>query len=210
MRKKINEMKVNKNHKVRVYADGKRLKDMYQYKTGFGVFIYKVKKFFIQLFRISITLGFIILVAYIYREFNPKIVPEVQTQTIIDSSLEDKIEKMKWSLVKDIFDKERAGHIEDDGLITFDPNPKRPSVEIPSIGGCQFKVTTMQEKYLKYFGDKLTRKEAVIMSLDDDKCQAVMYHTIFKEQEGWRNWFTTCTKKVACEARLATIRELEK
>ena len=202
---------INKNHKVRMYYNGVRQKDIYPHLTDWEVFKLKVKKFFISLFRTIVWVGMIAIICLVFREVYPRVVSVPgETQTIIDSSLEDKIEQLKWNLVKDVFDKERDGHVEDDGLITFDPNPKNPKVEIPSIGGCQFKVPTMQEKYLKYYGDQLTRKEAILVSLDDNKCQDIMYNVIFKEKEGWRNWYTTCTKKVDCVERINRIKDLEK
>lgn len=210
MKRKTSDIKFNRNHKVKVSINGERQKDMFQYMTSWQSFVYRVKSFFRNLFIGIILVSIIGLIVYVSRIVYPVTVYEIKKEVVQDKSLENKISELENKLVEDIFIKESGGNTEDDALITFDPNPKDSRIEKASVGGCQFKIPTMQEQYIKYYGVQLTRKEAVMIALDDMKCKEVMHKTIFAEQYGWQKWYTTCTQKIDCKARLAVISELKK
>lgn len=187
---------------VKYYYMGKR------FNTPWQVFVEKVKRF-LGLCVIGIVVaGVIVSIALIGRAINPKIIYEVKEKEVVLDNLASKIDQLKGELIKDIYDNERAGRTEEDALITWDPNPNHKSVEIASIGSCQWKIPTLQESYLKHYSITLTRKEAVLLALDDEKCKEVMTKVIFNEENGWRKWFNSGVKVKASE-RLAIIKSLE-
>lgn len=187
---------------VKYYYMGKR------FNTPWQVFIEKVKRFLGLCAVILITTGIVIGIGLLGRALNPKIIYEVKEKEVVLDNLAGKIDQLKGELIKDIFDNERAGHSEEDALITWDPNPNHKSVEIASVGSCQWKIPTLQESYLKHYGETLTRKAAILIALDDEKCKEVMTKVIFTEENGWRKWFNSGVKVKAAE-RLAVIKSLE-
>lgn len=187
---------------VKYYYMGKR------FNTPLQVFVERVKRF-LGLCVIGIVVaGVIVAIALVGREINPKIIYEVKEKEVVLDNLAGKIDQLKGELIKDIYDIERGGKTEDDALITWDPNPNHKSVEIASIGSCQWKIPTLQESYLKHYGETLTRKQAVLIALDDEKCKEVMTKVIFGEENGWKKWFNSGVKVKASE-RLAVIKSLE-
>lgn len=163
-----------------------------------------------KIIRFILSLGLIVLViiaiAFLSREIAPKIV--YQEKEVILDNLTEKVNQLKGELIRDIFNIERGGHSEDDGLITFDPHPINKRVQVASIGNCQFKVATLQYYKQKLDGATLTGKEALLLALDDEKCKELMSKIIFTEEDGWRNWFNSGVK-VNAKARLQVIKQLE-
>lgn len=180
-----------------------------RFNTPWQILVERVKRFLgLCLISVIIT-GVVIVIAVIGRLVNPKIIYQPQVKEVVLDNLSSKIDQLKGELIKDIFDNERAGNSEEDALVTWDPDPKRPSVEVASIGSCQWKIPTLQESYLKHYGEQLTRKGAILIALDDEKCKEVMTKVIFGEENGWRKWFNSGVK-VKAQQRLEVIRELEK
>lgn len=195
--------------KIKLFYMGKRLKDIYPHATKWQIFKYKVRKFFEKLFIGIITISVLIGIFKAGGYLKPEIVYKSVKEEVILDNLTAKINELKGELIKDIFDNERAGHSESDALITWDPNPNHKSVEIASVGNCQWKIPTLQESYLKYYGVQLTRKAAIMIALDDDDCKELMTKVIFSEENGWKKWYNSGVK-VKALARLEVIRELEK
>ena len=188
---------------------GKRLKDIYPHATRMQVIKYRLRKF---LEKLVIGIVLVWMIVWIFEAgsyLKPEIVYKSVKEEVILDNLTVKINQLKGELIKDIFDNERAGHSEEDALITWDSNPNHKSVEIASVGNCQWKIPTLQESYLKYHGVQLTRKAAIIIALDDGKCKELMTKVIFSEENGWKKWYNSGVK-VKASARLEVIRELEK
>jgi hypothetical protein len=179
-----------------------------RFDTPWQVLMAKVKKFF-RLVLVGLVVGAIIIgIGYIGNKMYPTVKYQVVEKEVVLDNLTAKVDELKASLIKDIFDVERAGHIESDGLITWDPNPNRKSVQIASIGLCQFKVSTVQYYMTKLHQQTLTGKEAVLLALDEEKCKQLMNDVIFTEKDGWKNWLNSGIK-VNAASRLAIIRELQ-
>lgn len=177
--------------------------------TPFQVFKEKVTRIFKMTVWGIVVCGILVGVGMLARIISPKVIYQVKEKEVVLDNLAGKIDQLKGELILDIFDNERAGHTEEDALITWDPNPKHKKVEIASIGNCQFKIPTLQESYLKYYGEELTRKEALLLALDDEKCKELMTKVIFGEENGWQKWYNSGLK-VNAKGRLEIIRELEK
>lgn len=131
---------------------------------------------------------------------------QVEKEVILDN-LKGKVNQLKGELIKSIWDNERGGHVEADGLITFDPNPKNKNVQIASIGTCQFKQSTVQYYYKTLYGKELNGKQANDIAFSDEKCKELMTDIVFKVKDGHEEWYNTC-KKVDCDGQLKVINTL--
>lgn len=125
-------------------------------------------------------------------------------------NLTPKIEKLKGEVLDTIRDCERAGHTEDDGLITFDPHKTNKKVEIPSIGEYQFKVPTVQYYYKALYGKDITRKEAVLIALDSTKARELASSVIFDSKSGTGDWINCGENNKDVQRKLLVIKELQK
>ncbi len=187
---------------TKYYYMGKR------FNTPWQVLMAKVKHI-IYLIVIGLVIFTIFFgVGYIGSKMFPTVKYEQIEKEVVLDNLTAKVDELKASLIKDIFDIERAGHKESDGLITWDPNPNHKSVQIASIGSCQFKVSTIQYYMTKLHQKTLSGKDAILLALDDEKCKQLMNDVIFTEKDGWKNWLNSGIK-VNAQARLAIIRELQ-
>lgn len=160
-----------------------------------------MKKVFIIIILLGITylLGAKISSKVIYRQ--------VEKEVILDN-LTAKINELKGKLVSDLKQCESGGVSEDRALIVFDPHPTNKKVQIPSIGNYQFKVSTVQFYYNKFYSQVLTNKESVLIALDDEKAGKLASDIIFRDG-ALGNWYN-CSKKMGLENQLKIIRELEK
>ena len=194
----------NKRVKVTDYTrKGKKTTYMYMHLTGWQVFMLKVKKFFKRLFWTIVILGIIAGVFELGRYLYPAKV--YTTQEIIKEvdNLSGKIEELKNSLVLDIQKCESKGYKETDGIIVFDSNNQA------SIGTFQYQRKTVMYYNKTLYNKVITPKEAILISLDDQKAKELTTDIIFKDSKGWRNWYN-CGVKVGAEGRLATINQLQK
>lgn len=140
--------------------------------------------------------------------FNKEIVyKQVEKEVVLDNLI-GKINQLKGEIINDIFMSENGGNKEDDVLITYDPNPRNKKVQIASVGNCQFKLSTIQYYEKQLYNKDLTRKEALMIAISDEKCKELMTDIIFKYKDGWQEWYNS-GKKINASDRLSIIRELE-
>lgn len=135
---------------------------------------------------------------------------QVEKEVVLDN-LTGKINQLKGELIQSMFDVERGGHTEEDGIVTFDPNIKNgkinPKVAIGSFGDCQFKQSTVKYYVQKLDGKTITGKQANDIAFSDEKCKELMTRIVFTYPEGHEEWYNTC-KKVDCDGKLKVIRTL--
>lgn len=198
--------------KTRVYHNGKRLKDFYTGYTWFQIFVYKLKIFM----RVASLLGFAVAIVWIgyniYTNPQPPIY-KAQADEMVVEKFQNNISEMKDEVVNTIYDCERSGKVEEDGLITFDPlvsNPKKTAPKnIASLGTLQLKQTTVIGYYKSLYGKDITMKEAALIALDDEKAKALTRDIIFQTEGGWANW-ENCGIKHGIKAKVGIIKQLEK
>ena len=162
----------------------------------------KLYKFILLI--IVVGIGFYFIGAKLNKEI---VYRQVEKEVILDN-LTGKINQLKGELIKSIWDNERGGHTEADGLITWDPNPKNKKVQIASLGTCQFKQSTVQYYEKTLYNKVVNGKEANDIAFSDEKCKELMTDIVFKVKEGHEEWYNTC-KKVDCDGQLKVIKELE-
>ena len=93
-------------------------------------------------------------------------------------------------------------------LITFDPSPTNKKVQVASLGVLQFKVSTVQFYYNKFYGKTITNKEAVLIALDDAKASELASEVVFRDG-ALNNWFN-CSKAHNLQSKLDIINSLLK
>lgn len=183
---------------------GKRMKDVYPYATRFQVIKWKIRMFFRKLFIVSIAIVSLVGALFIGKTFYPNTTYAVQEKLVMVDSLDRKIDELKNNLIDDLVSCESAGHKEDDGIIIFDSNNKA------SIGQLQFQITTVQHYMKVIHGETITRKEAVLIALDEKKARALAGEIIFGgDSKGLGNWFN-CTNKKDLDTQLSIIKKLQK
>lgn len=120
-----------------------------------------------------------------------------------DVKFKEKIEFLKDDVIEQLRKCESAGHKESDGIIIFDSNEKA------SIGTLQFQVNTVihYEKILN--GRDITKKEAVLIALDNKKAGDLAKKIIFEtKNKAGKDW-VNCAKKHNLDAQVDLIKKLE-
>ena len=169
-----------------------------------------------------IMLGLVIIAGlFIYQQVQGPKVIEKEVQVVVEKnigvSLENKVEELKQNLMDDLREKEVGSLGPDDLIIVFDPTRKNLSscqkvggvkLYCYSFGPYNFKITTMQHYYKKFYGEDLTQHQALEYALDEELSREVAYKVIFEEVGGIWNWENSANK-INAKARIEIIRELE-
>jgi hypothetical protein len=189
---------------VKLFFNGKRLKDVYVGASKWQVFKYKIRKLFRKLIIGSVSLGVIYCSILIGAEFYPKTVYTAsEVQTVEVDNLSGKIAQIKAEAVEGIKKCESAGHSEDDGIIIFDSN------NVPSIGQFQYQRKTVQHYYNVLYGKKITAKEAAMIALDTEKATELTSDIIFKTKGGGLNDWVICSQRTGLANTIAIVKKLE-
>lgn len=132
---------------------------------------------------------------------------QVEKEVILDN-LTGKVNQLKGELVKELRQCESQGYKESDGLVTWDPNPKNKKVQIASFGLYQFKVSTVQFYYKKFYNKDVTGLEAIQIALSEEKSGELASEVIFRDG-ALGNWYN-CTKAKGLQSKLDVINTLLK
>ncbi len=193
---------------LKVFWNGKRLKDIYPHATRFQVLKYKTKRVARKIFLLSAFFTILYTAFFLGSKLNPAtIYTKAEVIREIDS-LSTKIEQLKEEVLDLVKQGESQNKDEDYALITFDPHKTNNKVEIASVGSYQYKIPTVIFYYKKLYNQDITRKQAVLIALDDNKARSLTKDIIFKEN-GVRNWFNT-KNKYNLEDKIAVINKLTK
>ncbi len=132
----------------------------------------------------------------------PHIKERIVERQIINDTLAEKVTEVQNKIVADIKTGESHSLPESAGLIVFDTN------HVASIGNFQFQVKTIQHYYKKFYGQNISQKEAILIALDDTKSTQLAHDILFKEKNGWSNWYNT-SKKYNIESRLNLLASIQ-
>lgn len=125
---------------VKVTINGRRQSPIDLKRTWFGRLVYKTKMFLKAVLFWSVVIGSIFLAV---RIFFPKVEYSIVEKEIVIDNLSEKINELKGELMDTLKKSESVGVTDCSSLITFDPHPTKKSVEVPSLGCYQFKVSTV-------------------------------------------------------------------
>lgn len=175
--------------KQKVFYMGQRLKDIYPYATKWEVIKFKVRKF-LEKVLLVIVIGLVIagIVQY-FRVMYPTTIYNVRETKVEVDNLTGKIEDLKSDVLDSLKSCESQGAKESDGLIVFDSNKKA------SIGLYQFQVLTVVHYYKTLYGKDITKKEAIVIALDEKLSRQLANDIIFQDSKGVDNWFNCKNKK---------------
>ncbi len=136
-------------------------------------------------------------------------------QEVKSITLEESIEKIKVrTLHKLSAECETKGVKEPDSIVIFDSN------NLPSFGKYMWQTDSMQRYVLKWYGKKITRKEAILIALGEGSIdlEEVTRKTLFDEpasqvngrwRGGWANWYN-CANKLDLKKEIEIINQLGK
>lgn len=113
-----------------------------------------------------------------------------------------KIRNIKQDVIQQLKQCETSLMTEDDAPIIFDTNKKA------SIGLFQFQITTVIMYYKKFYGRELTKKEAVILALDESRSSELVEHILFETEKGYENWLN-CSRKNDLVGQIKVIKRLD-
>lgn len=185
--------------KTKVMYQGRNKRGMYIAHTRLQIFVYRLKK----VIRIAILCLAIYGIYTGYRYVTAPVNYTAEAKVVTIDNLTVKIDELKHNVVTGIQHCESQGHDEDEGIIIFDTNNKA------SVGTLQFQKSTVVSYYKKFYGKDITPKNAVIIALDNQQAEQLAYDIVFKEKDGWKNWYN-CGRKTNVEGQLAIINNLEK
>lgn len=186
---------------MKVYLNGKRLRDVYPHATRWQVFKYKVRKFFVKVVQVAFVIGSLYVAGAVGATFFPNTV--YATKEVHVDVLPEKIDGLKDDVVARLMQCESGGYDEDDGIIIFDTN------KVASIGQAQFQAKTVVYYYKKLYGKEITTKQAVEIALDKSKAADLAKDVIFTVDGGVDNWYN-CAKKLGLHSEIAVIKKLSK
>ncbi len=179
--------------KIKVFFNGKPMRDVYPHATRFQVFKYRVRVFFRKLVINTTIAAIFISVGYL---------AHTDTTHFVQAEAQDTLSEKTLELENELLDTLTACENKANTPIVFDSNAKA------SVGNFQFQVATVQHFYQTLYNKKITQKEAVLIALDDEKARALAHDVIFKTDKGLSNWYN-CTQKHGLDVQLALIKKLK-
>lgn len=119
-----------------------------------------------------------------------------------EEKVSSKVEGLKDAVVESISKCERSIYDADDAPIILDTN------KVMSIGILMFQKKTVMHYYSKLYGKKITAREATLIALDEVQARKMAKDIIFKEKDGWKNWFN-CGVKYGIGAQVELVNKLK-
>jgi hypothetical protein len=175
-------------------------------RSWLGRRAYELKVFLKGLFFWAVVIGSIFLAV---RIFFPKVEYSIVEKEIVIDNLSEKINQLKGELIDTLKKAESMGSKDCSSLIVFDPNPTNKKVEVASLGCFQFKSSTVIYYHKKLYGKEITRKDAILLALDENKSAQLASDIIFTEKGSLKNWYNS-SKKYDLYSKLEIINELQK
>ena len=156
-----------------------------------------------RLYTIILLSFFLIFFAFQFvRVLSRDKVVEINEPEIFVDNLPIKIQQFKNELLDTLKTCESNGYNEDDALIVYDSNKQF------SLGVAQFQIKTVQHYFKTLYAKEITRKEAVLIALDEKQSIQLASDIIFKTPNGLSNWLN-CSKKHNLTKDLEIIKKLE-
>jgi len=186
---------------LKVIYNGEYLCSIYPHASKFKVFKYRlargIRVAVIQLMIAGATLG-------VYTAGQSAVTPTfVQAEDTSSAKYEAKIEALKDAVMSKLSQCESAGHKESDGIIIMDTNNKL------SIGQYQWQVSSVQHYYKLMTGKEISKKDAIILALDESKARELAKYVAFstKNKIG-KDWYN-CNVKHGLDIQVDMIKSME-
>jgi len=199
---------------TKVYLGEKRLKDVYVGATKWEVMKFRTARMVKRVLVTSLivcTIGWGVAGGFYYAKsaIEPSVVfAEDRSLHLLNSKIDD----LKDGVIEKLKKCESGGATEDDGLVTYDPLQSNPGAtskrNIPSFGSFQFKKDTVIHYFKMQTGKVLTPKEAVLLSLDDEKAGELVKYIAFETKNKIGKDWVNCNKKLNLDAQVDLIKSL--
>ena len=192
---------------MKVFASEKRLKDVYVGATRYEVIKFRVMRFFRRLVIVTVISSTIAGISYgsfqAGRKLNPIISYADRPVDVSAGIYADKIESLKDNVVFKLMKCESAGYKESDGVVVLDTNKKF------SFGRAQFQLNTVIYYYKTLYKKDITKKDAILIALDDVKAGQLAKDIMFKSKNLANDW-KNCSDKLGLNNEIEIIKQLEK
>ncbi len=193
--------------KIKVTWNGEKLRDIYPYATKWQVIKFRTRRMARKALYFGkwavIGLGLLLIAFWLGgAKYSTEVVTFKDREVVVDT-LTAKINQLKGALLDDLRSCESGGAPESAGLIVFDSNKQA------SIGSYQFQIKTIQSYSSSLRGQDLTRKEAILLALDDEEARQLAKEIIFGTDKALENWHN-CSIRKGLYNKLETIKLLEK
>ncbi len=134
-------------------------------------------------------LGYVGLVAIAGATSKVEYVTQVETR----DTLAERIDFLKKDLMTNLHACESNSIPSDEmsigNLVTYDPDPRQPTKQVPSFGVMKFKSKTLIDYHKMFYNEVLTPEQSVFYALDDKKAMALAERIIFEDPtKGINNW----------------------
>jgi len=189
--------------KIKVYKDGKLWRRI---DGRFDSFRSKLRRFVRRMVKLVFS-GLVIgtvLIGVVSYAYNTGLNKSEVIFTETKSNLPEKIEGLKDDVVARLAECETPGYEESDAPMILDSNSAM------SIGRWMYQIKTVQYYWKMFYKEDITRKEAVLIALDEKKASELTKKIIFEDEgKGIGNWHN-CNIKHGFKAEINLIKKLEK
>ncbi len=196
---------------IKVFFNGKRLKDVYPHATAFQVFKYRVRcaiRWTITRLMLTAGIAAILLTGYFIGTTQGHELIAVQNavapKAFASETLEAKLATSKDDLVESLgLLCETKGAKEPDATIILDTNNEM------SIGSFQFQIKTVQHYFKVLYQKEISRVEAIQIAIDHKRAAALTKDILFTVPNGYGNW-AICAAKLQLPIQIAVLNKLNK
>jgi hypothetical protein len=189
----------NNMKSIKLFQNGKRLKDVYPYATKWQVLKYNVSQWFRDVLKTSLIV--LLYIAFAATVLNTVGVSEAYEATDVPpvprDTLSVKIEELQNEVLDILRECESPGFVESDGLVTYDNNSKGTlkGEDVFSYGAYQWKVKTVKHFVQKRDGKIINTKDAIGLALSVDSARALAKYAIFETEGGVYHWENCAIKR---------------
>lgn len=186
---------------LKVMYNGEYLCNVYPHATRFQVFKYRLAIIMRKTLIVSFILGSIYGAFKVGRVTTSPVFVQAEDRSTV--MYQEKIDTLKNAVMSKLSQCESAGHKESDGIIIFDTNNKA------SIGQFQWQVESVQHYYKLMTGKDISRKDAVILALNEVEARKLAKYVAFETNNKIGKDWVNCEKKYGLDAQVDIIKSME-
>ena len=184
------------------------MNEIYPFATKWEVRKYRLYKFSKKMLRWGI--GLAIFTGLLLGTFlvGQALTIDMPHRDLVIDNLPRVVEQLKNEVVATLESCESREAKEPWGLITFDPDKTGKAVNIPSIGGLQFKVKTVQHYVKQFEGRDITQVEAISIATNPERARSLAKKVVFEAGKGDKEW-VTCFRRHNLNQEIEIIKKLK-
>lgn len=181
------------------------LKDVYPHATKWKMFKYWLKYVLLRRFlHVMIVASIAIGLYSAGRYFHPLKVYAEKEVDVSDVKFQEKVELLKDEVVNTLAQCENKGYTANGVQLIWDTNDKA------SIGPLMFQIDTVIHYFKMKTGETLTKKDAIILALDEIKAKELAKYVLFETPNMAGKDWVNCNKMHKLDDRIRLIKEISK